>query len=70
VSKSISKEKKLSYIAANHNPKSNNHHDKDAEIAELQKQLNDQITESVWQEKEHVRLQEHIKHLQQNNMVS
>lgn len=70
VSKSISKEKKLSYIAANHNPKSNNHHDKDAEIAELQKQLNDQITESVWQEKDHVRLQEHIKHLQQNNMVS
>lgn len=33
--------KKLSYIAANRNRKSNNHHDEDAEISELQKQLND-----------------------------
>jgi hypothetical protein len=40
------------------------------QISRLQKQLSDQIKENVWKEKECTRLQERIKHLQENNQVS
>jgi hypothetical protein len=58
--------KKYSYAAAADsielaNPKST---DEAAEISRLQKQLRDQITKSVWEEKERVRLQQRIKQLQ------
>jgi hypothetical protein len=41
-----------------------------AEISRIQKRLSDQIAEKLWMEKEDVRLQESIKHLQKRNLVS
>jgi hypothetical protein len=40
------------------------------EISRLQKELNDQITRSVWEEKERIRIKERIKHLQSRGQTS
>jgi predicted nucleic acid-binding Zn-ribbon protein len=40
------------------------------EITKLQKELNDAINDNVWKEKECIRLQNKIIHLQENNNVS
>ncbi len=64
--------KKLSYTAAaapiNEQPVTST--DKAEELSRLQKQLSNQITKSVWEEKERIRLQERIKHLQENRLFT
>ncbi len=60
----------LSYLACREENDSSNSHNEADKISQLQKQLNDQITKSVWEEKERVRIQERIKHLQNRHQVS
>lgn len=60
----------MAYIAAQHanEPKICNI-DEAQEISRLQKELSNQITKSIKEEKECVRIQEKIKHLQNHHQI-